>query len=146
MEREKSRKADEESQNAWSLQALADNETFTRFCQTVDGVLEQGDSLDTELKMPKNKKRRSGGDHHHKGDENSDESDEEEEMDEIDPDLRIELYILEELRRGSARLRENHALQVCSLENSIFSAKNSKNCSLAASKSVECDLSTDFMC
>eukprot|EP00081_Caenorhabditis_elegans_P014375 NP_493687.2 Nipped-B-like protein pqn-85 [Caenorhabditis elegans] len=111
MEREKSRKADEESQNAWSLQALADNETFTRFCQTVDGVLEQGDSLDTELKMPKNKKRRSGGDHHHKGDENSDESDEEEEMDEIDPDLRIELYILEELRRGSARLRENHALQ-----------------------------------
>lgn len=111
MERENSRKADDEHQNAWSLQSLADNETYIRFCQTVDGVLEQGESLESELTMPKKKKRRSDHSNHSRGDIASDESDEEEENDEIDPDLRIELPILEELRRGSTRLRENNALQ-----------------------------------
>uniref|UniRef100_A0A1I7TG73 Nipped-B protein n=1 Tax=Caenorhabditis tropicalis TaxID=1561998 RepID=A0A1I7TG73_9PELO len=107
MERGRTRKTDEE-QNAWSLQSLADNETYMRFCQTVDGVLEQGESLDTELTLPSKKKRRSDAS---KGDqEHSDDSDEEE-LDEIDPDLRIELTTLEELRRGSTRLRENNALQ-----------------------------------
>lgn len=110
MEKEKTRKIDDEQQNMWSLQSLADNETYIRFCQTVDGVLEQGETLDTELKMPRKRKRRSNVSI--VDSEHSDGSEEEEELDEIDPDLRIELTVLEELRRGSTRLKENNALHV----------------------------------
>ncbi|PIC49770.1 hypothetical protein B9Z55_008270 [Caenorhabditis nigoni] len=113
-ERESARKVDEEHQNAWSLQALAENETYNRFCQTVDGVLEQGEGLDAELTSPKKKKRRS--DVQTRGDDTYDESEEEEELDEIDPDLRIELPVLEELRRGSTRLRENSVLQALGVD------------------------------
>ncbi|UMM20868.1 hypothetical protein L5515_015971 [Caenorhabditis briggsae] len=112
-ERESARKVDEEHQNSWSLQSLAENETYNKFCQTVDGVLEQGEGLDAELTSPKKKKRRSDVT---RGDEVLEESEEEEELDEIDPDLRIELHVLEELRRGSTRLRENSVLQALGVD------------------------------
>lgn len=105
-EREKNRKTDEENAVAWSLQALAENETFGRFCQSVDAILEQCESLDTELKLPL--KKRKSGQSVTKADCGSDEEEDEEELDEIDPDLRIELAVLEDLRRGSTRLRDSH--------------------------------------
>uniref|UniRef100_A0A8R1HHJ2 Nipped-B protein n=1 Tax=Caenorhabditis japonica TaxID=281687 RepID=A0A8R1HHJ2_CAEJA len=106
-EREKNRKNDDDNA-AWSLQALSDNDTFVRFCQTVDGILEQGESVDAVLlaSAPKKEKQQASM-NFDRGDEDS----EEEELDEIDPDLRIDLVLLEELRRGANRLRENHALQ-----------------------------------
>ncbi|CAI2347282.1 unnamed protein product [Caenorhabditis sp. 36 PRJEB53466] len=105
-EREKHKKNDEDG--SWSLQSLADADTLERFRQAVDGILEQSESLDTEMAMPKKRKSNSNA---NKADAESEE--EEEELDEIDPDLRIDLTLLEELRRGSTRLHES--LGFCSI-------------------------------
>lgn len=152
-ERENSRKTDDEQHNAWSLQSLAENETYNRFCQTVDGVLEQAESLDSELIIPKKKKRRSDQGIS-KGDAAMDDSEEEEENDEIDTDLRIELQVLEELRRGSTRLRENSVLQalgadrliklVAMLDRNIRDAISADNTRLLVPCSDEADIGDLF--
>ncbi|EGT52745.1 CBN-PQN-85 protein [Caenorhabditis brenneri] len=105
MERELSRKVEDEQHNAWSLQALAENETFVRFSHAVDVVLEQCESLDADSIITK--KRRSGASKQGKDDS----SESEEEQDEIDPDFRIELTALEDMRRDSTLIRRNNAMQ-----------------------------------
>lgn len=113
MEREQSRKTEDERHNAWSLQSLAENETFIRFSQTVDIVLEQCETLDADSII--SKKRRSGA----SKPEKEEHSESEEEQDEIDPDFRIDLTVLEDLRRDSTCIRSNNALQAISADRLI---------------------------